>query len=152
MQFSGRPAPSERELAPELGAALTRLYAFLRAAILPQGMSLTQASALATLRAEGPQRVTDLAAREGVRQPTCTSLVNVMEEQGWVRRREDVSDRRAVMVELTEAGHRALADITAARVSVLEQRLAALDQGEREALALALPSLLRLIDSRGADQ
>ncbi len=150
MHFAGPSATRETELARELGTTLTRLYAFLRAAILPQGMSLTQASALATLRDAGPQRVTDLATREGVRQPTCTSLVNVMEEQGWVRRRVDESDRRAVVVELTAAGHQALADITAARVSVLEQRLAVLDQGEREALALALPSLLQLIDPRAA--
>lgn len=148
MRLADTSATSEADLARELGATLTRLYAFLRSAILPQGMTLTQASALATLRREGPQRVTDLAAREGVRQPTCTGLVNVMEEQGWVRRRDDASDRRAVMVELTEAGHQALEDITAARVSVLEQRLGALDEGERAALALALPSLLRLIESR----
>ncbi|WP_249020097.1 MarR family winged helix-turn-helix transcriptional regulator [Conexibacter sp. S30A1] len=150
MRLADTSATSEADLARELGATLTRLYAFLRSAILPQGMTLTQASALATLRREGPQRVTDLAAREGVRQPTCTGLVNVMEEQGWVRRRDDASDRRAVMVELTEAGHQALEDITAARVSVLEQRLGALDEGERAALALALPSLLRLIESRGS--
>jgi DNA-binding MarR family transcriptional regulator len=152
MHFAEPSGTPEAELARELGATLTRLYAFLRSAIMPQGMTLTQASALATLRNEGPQRVTDLAAREGVRQPTCTSLVNVMEEQGWVRRRDDESDRRAVMVELTDTGHQALADITAARVGVLEQRLNALDKGEREALALALPSLLRLIESRGGGE
>jgi DNA-binding MarR family transcriptional regulator len=138
----------DRDLAVELGAVLTRVYSFLRVAILPEGMTLTQASALATLRDQGPQRVTDLAARERVRQPTCTGLVNLMEEQGWVRRRVDALDRRAVMVELTDHGHRALAAITDARVQVLERYLGALSNEDRAALARALPSLSKLIESR----
>ena len=150
MQSGGEAAPQSRELAVELGTVLTRLYAFLRAPILPYGMTLTQASALATLRNEGPQRVTELAMRERVRQPTCTGLVNVMEEQGLVRRRVDDSDRRAVVVELTERGHQALADVTEARVLVLERHLAALAERERAALAAALPSLLRLIEPGSA--
>lgn len=144
---SARGTPGHnRELAVELGSVLTRLYAFLRVAILPEGMTLTQASALATLRDKGPQRVTDLATREGVRQPTCTGLVNFMEVQGLVRRRVDEADRRAVMVELTEEGHRALAAITDARVEVLERYLGALTDRDRDALALSLPGLLRLIE------
>lgn len=140
-----------RELAAELGSVLTRLYSFLRVAILPEGMTLTQASALATLRDEGPQRVTDLATREGVRQPTCTGLVNLMEEQGWVRRRVDASDRRAVVVELTELGRRALVAITDTRVEVLERYLEALSDQERDGLAVALPSLLKLIEPGNRD-
>ncbi|MDA8356590.1 MAG: MarR family transcriptional regulator [Actinomycetota bacterium] len=138
----------DSDLAVELGAVLTRIYSFLRVAILPEGMTLTQASALATLRDQGPQRVTDLATRERVRQPTCTGLVNLMEEQGWVRRRADASDRRAVMVELTDQGHRALAAITDARAQVLERYLGALCDVDRAALAHALPSLSKLIESR----
>ncbi len=141
-------AREDRDLAVELGAVLTRIYSFLRVAILPEGMTLTQASALATLRDRGPQRVTDLAAREGVRQPTCTGLVKLMEEQGWVRRRVDASDRRAVMVELTDEGQRALAAITDARVEVLERYLKPLSHEDRGALAHALPSLSKLIESR----
>ncbi len=146
MQFARTTAGGNRELAVELGSVLTRLYTFLRVAILPEGMTLTQASALSTLRDEGAQRVTDLAAREGVRQPTCTGLVNSLEEQGLVRRRVDETDRRAVMVELTEDGHRALAAITDARVEVLARYLGGLSDDERDSLARALPSLLRLVE------
>ncbi len=149
MQFTSRPGNS-KDLAVELSSVLTRIYAFLRVAVLPRGMTLTQLSVLATLRDDGPQRVTDLATREGVRQPTCTGLVNLMEEQGWVRRRVDASDRRAVMVELTAQGHRALAAITDARVAVLERYLDELSDHERDALSLALPSLLKLTETRPA--
>ena len=146
MQFAKEAREQNRELAVELSAVLTRLYSSLRLAILPEGMTLTQASALATLRDEGPQRVTELAAREGVRQPTCTGMVNLMEDQGWVRRRDDVSDRRAVIVELTGAGHRALAAITDAQVEVLERHLDVLSDEDRGALAVALPGLVKFIE------
>lgn len=137
---------SERELAEELGAVLTRLYSFLRRTILPREMSLTQALALATLRDLGPQRITDLAELEGVRQPTCTGLINTMEEDGWVVRRVDVSDRRAVMVELTPKGRDVLQSITDARSALFSGYLSALSAAERDALAAALPGLRKLID------
>jgi DNA-binding MarR family transcriptional regulator len=148
MEF--QPAPTQ-ELAEELSAVLARLYSFLRRAILPKEMSLTQALALNTLRDLGPQRVTDLAQLEGVRQPTCTGLVNAMEAQGWVLRCVDDADKRAVLVELTEAGHAVLQAMSDARAAVLDRYLGALSPTERDALAAALPGLSKLID-RGTDE
>jgi DNA-binding MarR family transcriptional regulator len=109
-------------------------------------MSLTQALALGTLRDLGPQRITDLAELEGVRQPTCTGLINTMEDEGWVVRRVDVSDRRAVMVELTPKGRDVLQSITDARSSLLSGYLSALSGADRDALAAALPGFQKLID------
>jgi DNA-binding MarR family transcriptional regulator len=145
-----QPAPTE-ELAEELGAVLARLYSFLRRAVLPKEMSLTQGLALNTLRDLGPQRVTDLAQIEGIRQPTCTGLVNAMEAQGWVRRRVDEADKRVVLVELTEAGDAVLQVISEARAAVFDRYLGALTQGERDSLAAALPGLGKLIE-RGVDE
>ena len=144
------PAPTT-ELAEDLGAVLARLYSFLRRAILPKEMSLTQALTLTTLRDLGPLRVTDLAHIEGVRQPTCTGLVNVMEAQGWVRRRVDDADKRVVLVELTEAGDAVLQVISETRAAVFDRYLGALTQVDRDALAAALPGLAKLIE-RGVDE
>jgi DNA-binding MarR family transcriptional regulator len=145
-----QPAPTH-ELAEELGVVLARLYGFLRRAILPTEMSLTQALALNTLRDLGPQRVTDLAQLEGVRQPTCTGLVNAMETQGWVLRCVDQADKRVVLVELTDAGHAILESMSEARAAVLDRYLGALDQSDRDALAAAMPGLSTLIE-RGTDE
>jgi DNA-binding MarR family transcriptional regulator len=134
------------ELAEGLGAALGRLYTFLRRAILPKEMSLAQAHALGTLRELGPQRVTDLAELGGVRQPTCTGLVNTMENEGWVRRRPGGLDRRAVMVELTKEGEDVLRTITDARAALLEGYLSNLSESDQKALAAALPGLKRLTE------
>jgi DNA-binding MarR family transcriptional regulator len=130
---------------------LARLYSFLRRAILPKEMSLTQALALNTLRDLGPQRVTDLAQLEGVRQPTCTGLVNAMEADGWVQRRVDEDDKRVVLIELTEAGHAILRSMSEARAAVLDRYLEALSETEREGLAASLPGLSKLIE-RGIDE
>jgi DNA-binding MarR family transcriptional regulator len=148
MEF--QPA-STQELADELGAVLARLYSFLRRAILPKEMSLTQALALNTLRDLGPQRVTDLAQLEGVRQPTCTGLVNAMEADGWVQRRVYEDDKRVVLIELTEAGHAILRSMSEARAAVLDRYLEALSETEREGLAASLPGLSKLIE-RGIDE
>jgi DNA-binding MarR family transcriptional regulator len=143
MEF--QPAPTQ-ELAEELGAVLARLYSFLRRAILPKEMSLTQALALNTLQDLGPQRVTDLAQIEGVRQPTCTGLVNAMEAEGWVVRCIDEADKRVVLIELTEAGHAVLRSMSEARAAVLDRYLGTLSPNERDALAAALPELSKLIE------
>jgi len=124
----------------------------LRRAILPREMSLTQALALNTLRDLGPQRVTDLAQLEGVRQPTCTGLVNAMEAEGWVQRRVDGADKRVVFIELTEAGHAILRSMSEARAAMLDRYLGALSQTERDGLAASLPGLSKLIERGTAEQ
>lgn len=144
MQSGG--ADGSLPLAEGLGEVLARLYGFLRRAVFPEGMSLTQALVLGTLRERGPQRVTDLAGIEGVRQPTCTALVNTLEAEGWVARRVDASDRRAVLVELTQSGREVLDGLTAARARILDRYLAGLSDEERAVLASAVPGLTRLIE------
>jgi DNA-binding MarR family transcriptional regulator len=144
---TSEPADGEiGELADELSAVLARLYTFLRRAIMPKEMSLSQALALATLRDLGPRRVTELAEFEGVRQPTCTGLVNAMEAEGWVSRRSDGSDRRAVIVELTPDGRQILASMNEARSRLLERFLSSLSASDRMALGSAVPALERLIE------
>src|SRR3984885_1280738 len=70
----------------------------------PRDMSLTSMSTLATLELTGPRRITDLAASEGVTQPSMTALVTALERLGLVKRRSDPSDRRVALVTLTPDG------------------------------------------------
>ena len=70
----------------------------------PREISLTSASTLATVDRTGPRRITDLAAIEGVAQPSMTALVNVLERAGLVERGQDPGDQRVVLVTLTAAG------------------------------------------------
>src|SRR5919205_2505561 len=67
----------------------------------------TEAGLLNSL-SDGPRRITELAELEGLAQPTVTLLVGRLEERGWVSRRRDPDDGRAVLVTGTDAGREAL--------------------------------------------
>jgi DNA-binding MarR family transcriptional regulator len=132
----------ERQQAAEvlyaLGAAVVRLA--------PREISLTAVSVLATLDRTGPRRVTDLAAVQGVSQPSMTSLVSGLERAGYVERRSDPSDRRASLVALTEAGSAKLRD---RRTAGRESTAALIDEltpEEAASLVAALPALRRLLE------
>jgi len=109
-------------------------------------LSRTAAAVLATLRDQGPQRITTLADQETVAQPSMTTLVTRMARDGLVERESDPADARAVLVCITSRGRERLEARRRARTARLEERLRALDDDERAALAAALPVLDKLIE------
>jgi DNA-binding MarR family transcriptional regulator len=132
-------------LADELDQRLTALWHILGRRGKRE-LSRTAASVLATLRDLGPRRITDLAEREAVAQPTVTTLVGRLERDGYVERRPDPDDARAVLVHLTAEGLTRLNEMRAAREALLQTRLDALTEPEREVLAAALPVLDKLME------
>jgi DNA-binding MarR family transcriptional regulator len=129
---------SGTELAHELDRRVAGLTRLLRGGT-GAGLSVT---ALSTLRrvADGEEsRITDLAAAEAVAQPSMTALVGRLEARGLVRRESDPADRRAVRVAITDAGREQLAAVRAARAELLGERIAALDESSKAALAAVLP-------------
>ena len=88
--------------------------------------------------------MTWLASSEHVAQPTMTVLVDRLERNGLVDRRPDPTDRRAVLVEITDSGRELLAQLSAARTTVVADALGTLDSADRESLTAALPALERL--------
>ena len=135
-------------LADQLGVALTRLTNLLREAVLPAGMNSAQARTLLALHDAGPQRVTDLARLDHLKQPTMSVVLIRMERLGWVRRVEDKGDLRAVIVRLTPAGDRIASQLIAARTTVLRSCLETLSVTDRAAVAAALPALRKLSSRR----
>jgi DNA-binding MarR family transcriptional regulator len=132
-------------LTDELGAAMVELSMLLRRAILPPQISLTQASTMLILRDDGPKRITTLADEVRVTQPTMSGLIMGMERLGWVRRCAEGTDRRVVIVRLTEAGGNVLRDLEAERNRILLADVMALPDTDRAALAAALPGLWGII-------
>lgn len=133
--------------APSATAALEQSVSRLAHVLLREsapGLSRSAASVLARLRATGPQRVTDLAAWESVSQPSMTTLVNRLAEQGLAERSADATDRRAVLVAITDEGRARLAARQRARAEALEFRMTILDAEERALLTAAAPLLERL--------
>jgi len=110
-------------------------------------VSPTAATVLAGLARTGPQRVTDLARVAGVSQPAMTQLVNRLTQQGMLARVADDADRRAVLVEITDAGRVVLETRRGQRAGVLDAALARVSAEDRAAIAVALPALDRLVDA-----
>jgi DNA-binding MarR family transcriptional regulator len=111
------------------------------------GLSRTAAATLARLERQGPTRVTELAAAEGVTQPSMSALAARLAAQGLVRRGGDPADARVVLLDLTAEGADRLAQRRARRARRVEHALAALSPAERRRIADALPALDRLAQS-----
>lgn len=143
-------APTDERLATS--AALDAFAAWAIRSTAGRDLSLTTASTLATLDRDGPQRLSDLAVREGVTQPSMTALVTRLERDGLASRGADASDGRAVVVTLTDAGRDVLTERRTRRASRLAELLDHLEPDERaavDAAAGALSRLTRTAPSRG---
>ena len=115
----------------------------------PREISLTSASTLATVDRTGPRRITDLAAIEGVAQPSMTALVNVLERAGLVERGQDPGDQRVVLVALTAAGTDYLRSRRKAGAEAFARLIDKLPPDETATLLAAAPALQHLHELDG---
>ena len=128
-------------VAAALAADLERIIGLFRSLSPPSGLSMTAAATLASIERLGPQRLTLLAAREGVTQPAMTQLISRLEESGLARREASPEDGRVVMVAITDEGRATLARRRAVRTERLSGIIAQLSPDHRAALDAALPAL-----------
>ena len=61
--------------------------------------------------ADGPMRLSDLAARNRMLPAALTRQVQALEAEGYIERRPDPADGRAAVVEATPAGRAAYVDV-----------------------------------------
>jgi DNA-binding MarR family transcriptional regulator len=112
------------------------------------GLSASAGFLLNRVSREGPARLTALATKEGVSQPSMTQLIQRLERQGLVTRLADPDDGRVALVAITQAGQELLDDRMRARRERLTILLATLSSEEAFALCLsahvAQPILRRL--------
>lgn len=137
------PHKIQRSEAQAIGLAL---FGLIAGAVRrqPRDMSLTSLSTMATLELTGSRRITDLAASEGVTQPSMTALVTALERSGLVKRRSDSSDRRVALVTLTPDGLNYIRGLRQAGVEDFAELISELPVDEADALAEALTALTHL--------
>ena len=107
-------------------------------------LSRTEVGLLNTLGG-GPRRITELAELEGFAQPTMTSLVTQLEQQGLVRRDRQADDGRVVLVHLTDSGAAALEDYRVRVRELLGGHLAEIPDEQVKALAAGTDALAQLV-------
>ena len=135
---------ADAALASSLRISVMRLARRLRLERSGDDRTLNQLAVLGTLDRLGSLTVGELAGIEKVKPPSMTRTVACLEEAGLVTRRSHDTDRRQVVVELTDAARDVLADDRRRRDAWLAQRLGALDADELELLHRVAPLLERL--------
>ena len=102
-------APSQAHIHAEIGRLVTRLGRIWRResdqALSDHGLSYATAIPLLVLSRQGENvRQGVLADELGIEGPSLVRLIDLLEAEGLVERREDPTDRRAKTLHLTKAG------------------------------------------------
>ena len=142
---------SHAGLASALRISVSRLARRLRAERLTKGLepglSDTQIAALAALERHGAMTPGELAEHEKVQPPSMTRVIAALEEGGLVMRGPHQTDRRQVMLTVTERGQAVVEQSRHLREAWLAQRLRDLTPEERATLRAAAPILEKLSQS-----
>ena len=110
------------------------------------GLGISQALVLRALeRAPGEgASMGDLADEVGVSVPTTTGVVGRLAREGLVERRAHPTDRRVVLVALTDEGRAVSRSAVAYLAEMMGKLLGDLEAGEREGLAHAFERVFEL--------
>ena len=129
-----------------------RLSRRLRSERPASTVSLSVLSLLSTLHRSGPMSAARLAQAERLQPQSLSRMIAQLDRDGLIKRRPGKEDRRTLILEITEAGRRALShDITARRAWLEGAMRKVLVPGEREMLAHAAVAMLRLANE-GAEE
>jgi DNA-binding MarR family transcriptional regulator len=109
-------------------------------------LPVAQARLLAAIEDQGTARISDLADLDHCSQPTMTTQVRKLEDAGLVSRATDPSDARAVLISITPQGVSKLAQVRAARSSVIDPYLNRLAESDRQTLADAVRVMRNLLE------
>jgi DNA-binding MarR family transcriptional regulator len=115
------------------------------AALQPFGLSFGDFDVLNTLRRRGNgegSKPRDLAQSSLITSGAMTSRLDRLEQAGLIERKPDQTDRRGVLVHLTEPGERLAEASLHAVIAADEAFLEPLSRRQRDSVALALKQLL----------
>jgi DNA-binding MarR family transcriptional regulator len=141
-------------LATAMRISITRLARRLRVERLGLGgseaiLSDIQLAALAALERHDAMTPGELAEHEKVQPPSMTRVIAVLEERGLVRRAAHPTDRRQVILTVTQQGRDLVELVRRRREAWLAQRMQELTPEERATLLAAAPILEKLSQSLG---
>jgi DNA-binding MarR family transcriptional regulator len=114
-------------------------------------LSASAAFAMNRVGREGPIRLTALAAKEGVSQPSMTQLVQRLERLGLVTRLADPDDGRAALIGITGQGQKLLDDRKQLRRERLTALLETLTSEDKSTLWLAARVALPVLHQLAAN-
>jgi DNA-binding MarR family transcriptional regulator len=148
MKMKSQPI-SDAGLATALRISVSRLARRLRVERNVPGpardrLSDTQLAALTALERHGPLTPGELAGHEKVQPPSMTRVIATLVEAGLVARSAHPTDRRQVLLSVTEEGRDLVRQARRRRDEWLGRRLAELTPAERASLRAAAEILERI--------
>ncbi|MGP4016223.1 MarR family winged helix-turn-helix transcriptional regulator [Saccharopolyspora sp. 5N708] len=133
--------------ATEVRSGVMRLARRLRVEHEPGELTLGRLAVLGRLERDGPATASALAAAERVTPQSMARIVQYLIDSGLAERDLDPTDRRAAIVQVTEAGRGQVARDREQREAWLAQAMAGLTDVERDLVVLSARLLDRLADA-----
>lgn len=120
---------------------------------LAQGHGLTgpQLAILQQAALAGSVTASCLAKSAYVGQPTISGILNRLEKQGLIERIRSETDRRQVMISVTEAGKQLLSNQPSLLKDVFRTRLAALESWEQQMILTGLQRIVWMMEETQPD-
>ena len=141
------PAPDTTAILDQLGRLLRRLTRLTGGADDGPAMTASQRIALVELHEDGPLRLVELADRMGTSTPTASRAVDALEHLGLAKRAPSPADRRALSIELTEAGRSLIAERYARADKAFAPAARALSADDRRTLFELLERMAAALDA-----
>ncbi len=133
--------------ARQVREGVVRLARRLQAQRQPHGVSVTGIALLSRLHRGGTATPKALADAERTQPQSLTRVFAALEEQGLVSRRDDPTDGRQVLLDITESGRAVLREHGATHIRWLVEAMEAeFTPAEREIVRIAAQLLDRLAD------
>lgn len=142
------PAPDElHEAASKIRALAGQLTRRLREASEGADVTMSQAAVLSRLDRRGPATTVELARAERVRPQSMGATLAALEDAGLVERSPHPTDRRQMLMSLTEEGRRQVEEVRRTREGWIARALReGLDERERAVVVEAVDLLARLVE------
>jgi MarR family transcriptional regulator, transcriptional regulator for hemolysin len=135
--------PTGRPVGVQLAITSKAVARAFGAALAASGGSMPTWLVLRSLKEQDRRTQLDLARAIGVEGPTLTRHIDTLEESGLVERHRDAGDRRAIRVELTEAGEQLYAGLLKAAMAFGKRLTAGLGEQELKRFTETLAQLER---------
>ncbi len=115
----------DTQLATDLRTVLARLVKKLRKkSVTGQQLSLTERSSMGLLQQHKELLPSELASMEKITNQSMSQIVNHLLELGYITRTISATDKRKVLISLTEAGEKTLARVRTERAEWLLKAIA----------------------------
>jgi len=112
------------------------------------GLTAPQIMILKTVNERPDSTVGEIAANVSLSQATVTTIVDRLEKRGQVRRQRSVTDRRKVLVRLTDVGEESLLAAPTPLQEHFVQQFSALKEWEQNMIIASLQRVAEMMDAQ----